>query len=338
MKLKEIAERWGGTIEGDENLEITDARGIDFAEAGHITYIKDKKMARQLGECSATAVIVPEALELDMAQWIHPNPPLAFARILAEFHPTPRPQPGVSPQAVVAESATLGKDAFVSPQVCIGENVTIGDGVVLHPGVVIYDNCRIGNEVTLHAHVTLYQDTLIGNNVTVHAGTVIGTDGFGYAPDEKGRHNKIQQIGRVVIEDDVEIGANSCIDRATFGETVIREGAKIDNLVQVAHNCEVGANTILVSQVGLAGTCKLGRNVILAGQVGLADHITLGDQVIVAAQSGVNKDLKEPGFYGGAPAIPALPWKKYLTVFPKLPEMSQKIRQLEKRINEIEKP
>ena len=166
---------------------------------------------------------------------------------------------------------------------------------------------------------------------------VIGTDGFGYTPDEKGRHVKINQIGRVVIEDHVEVGANTCIDRAAFGETVVREGVKIDNLVQIAHNCEIGQHSIIVAQAGVAGTCKLGHHVVLAGQVGVADHVTIGDQVVVAAQAGISKNLLEPGFYGGYPAVSAMSWKRYTTLLPKLPELSRKIQELEKRLNAIEK-
>jgi UDP-3-O-[3-hydroxymyristoyl] glucosamine N-acyltransferase len=221
--------------------------------------------------------------------------------------------------------------------VTVGPDVVLGDQVALHPGVVIQEGCRIGNHTTLFPNVTLYRNTLIGDHVTLHAGVVIGADGFGYTPDEKGRHFKINQVGRVVIEDHVEVGANACIDRAAFGETVVREDVKIDNLVQIAHSCDIGPHSLIISQVGIAGTCKLGHHVILAGQVGVGDHVTIGDQVVVAAQAGVSKDILEPGFYGGFPAIPAMSWRRYVTTFPKLPEMSRKIQELEKRLNAIEK-
>ncbi len=337
MKLKEIAERLGGTVEGDGSLEITGVNGMELAKQGQITFLAEKKFKDKLKTCNASAVIVQKALETDKAQVVHPAPALAFAKLLAEFHPEPRPQPGIDDQASIAEGVQLGKDVTIGPFVAIGKDVVIGDNTVLHPGVVIQEGCRIGNHSTLFSNVTLNRNTLIGNHVVLHAGVVIGADGFSYTPDEKGRHFKINQVGRVVIEDHVEVGANTCIDRASFGETVVREGTKIDNLVQIAHNCDIGPHSIIVSQVGMAGTCKLGHHVILAGQVGLADHVTIGDQVIVAAQSGVNKNILEPGFYGGFPAIPAMSWKRYTTTLPKLPELSRKIQQLEKRLNAIEK-
>jgi UDP-3-O-[3-hydroxymyristoyl] glucosamine N-acyltransferase len=337
MKLQEIAERLGGTVEGDGSLEISGINGMELAEQGQITFLADKKFKDQLKACKASAVIVQKALETDKAQIIHPAPALAFAKLLAEFHPVPRPQPGVDDKASIAEGVQLGKDVTISPFVFLGKDVSIGDNTVLHPGVVVHEGCRIGNNTILYANVTVGRDSVIGDHVVLHAGVVIGTDGFGYTPDEKGRHVKINQVGRVVIEDHVEVGANTCIDRAAFGETVIREGTKIDNLVQIAHNCDIGSHSIIVAQVGIAGTCKLGHHVVLAGQVGVSDHITIGDQVVVAGQAGVSKDLLEPGFYGGYPAVSAMGWKRYTAVLPKLPEVSRKVQELEKRLNAIEK-
>jgi len=337
MKLQEIAERLGGTVEGDGSLEITGVNGMELAEQGQITYLAEKKFKDKLNASNASAVIVQKTLETDKALVIHPAPALAFAKLLAEFHPEARPQPGIDDKAAIAEGVHLGKDVSIGPFVAIGKDAVIGDNTVLHPGVVVHEGCRIGNDATLFANVTVYRNSIIGNHVILHAGVVIGADGFGYTPDEKGQHVKINQVGRVVIKDHVEVGANTCIDRATFGETVVGEGTKIDNLVQIAHNCDIGPYSIIVSQVGMAGTCKLGHHAILAGQVGLADHVTIGDQVIVAAQSGVNKDLLEPGFYGGSPAISAMTWKRYSTLLPKLPELSRKIQELEKRLNAIEK-
>jgi UDP-3-O-[3-hydroxymyristoyl] glucosamine N-acyltransferase len=206
----------------------------------------------------------------------------------------------------------------------------------LYPGVVVGKGCHIGSHTVLHPNVTLYRETRLGSHVTLHAGVVIGADGFGYVLDEKGEHYKINQTGRVVIEDHVEIGANSCVDRATLGITLIKRGTKIDNLVQIAHNCVVGEHSILVAQVGLAGTCTLGHHVVLAGQVGVADHITLGDQVTVAAQGGVVRNIEANSVCGGTPAVALGEWKKYVTVLPKLPELARKIRALEKRLNEVE--
>ena len=336
MKIKEIADRLGGSVQGDEALEITGVHGLEGAEAGQITFMADKKFAEQLKISNASAVIVQKPMETDKTQVIHPAPALAFAKLVAEFHPDPRPAPGIDDRAAIAEDVQLGQDVFIGPFVTLGSGVVVGDRAVLHPGVVVQDGCHIGNNSVLFPNVTLYRNTIIGNHVILHAGVVIGADGFGYTPDEKGRHFKINQTGRAVIEDHVEVGANTCIDRAAFGETVVREGTKIDNLAQIAHNCDIGPHSIIVSQVGMAGTCKLGHHVILAGQVGLADHVTLGNQVVVAAQSGVNKNLPDPGFYGGSPAVSAMTWKRYVTTLPKIPEMSRKIQDLEKRLNAIE--
>jgi len=336
MKLKDIIERVGGTVQGDDTVEITGVRGIDHAGPGHITFLSDNKHRKKLASCKAAAVFVKEPMETSMIQIIHPAPQLAFAKILAELHPEPQPQPGIDERAAVSATAKLGKNVTLFPFVFIGENVTVGDNTVLYPGVVVQDGCQIGDHCTLRENVTLYRNTQLGNHVALHAGVVIGSDGFGYTPDEQGRHVKIMQTGRVVIEDHVEVGANSCIDRANFGETIIREGTKIDNLVQVAHNCDVGSHSILVAQVGLAGSCRLGHHVIMAGQAGLVDHVTLGDHVILAAKAAANKDIKEPGFYGGMPAISGMSWKKYTVLLPKLPEMAQKLRELEKRLNAIE--
>ena len=225
----------------------------------------------------------------------------------------------------------------MSAGVCVGDDVEIADNVVLYPGVVVGDRCRIGSHTTLYPNVTLYDDTELGSRVTLHAGVVIGADGFGYTLDEKAAHYKISQIGRVVIEDDVEIGANSCVDRASMGVTLIKKGTKIDNLVQVAHNCTVGEHSILVAQVGLAGSCTLGHHVVLAGQVGVADHVTLGDQVTLTARSAALRSIESNKVYGGTPAVPLGEWKKYVTALPKLPDLVRKVRDLEARLKEIEK-
>lgn len=256
MNIKEIAERIGGTVQGDDALEITGITGLELAGPGQITFLADKKSEEKLKASNASAVIVAKEIETDKAQVIHPAPALAFAKLLAVFHPEPRPQPGVDVQASVAKGVQLGKDVFIGPFVTVGADVVLGDNVALHPGVVVQEGCRIGNGTTLFANVTVYRNTEIGNHCTLHAGTVIGTDGFGYTPDAQGRHIKINQVGRVVIKDHVEVGANTCIDRAAFGETVIGEGTKIDNLVQIAHNCDIGPHSIIVAQVGMAGTWK----------------------------------------------------------------------------------
>jgi len=336
MNLEEAAAHVGGEIRGDGSLAITGACSLEMARAGDITFLAHKKYLPALEKSQASAVLVENEIETDKAQVVVGKPALAFARLLTAFHPQARPKPGIDPRAVVGEGVKLGKDVSIAALAVVGQGAVLGDGVVLHPGAVVGEGCHIGHHSTLHPHVTLYAGTVLGNHVTLHAGVVVGADGFGYILDEQGRHFKIPQVGRVVIDDHVEVGANTCIDRAAFGDTRIKQGTKIDNLVQVAHNCTVGEHSILVAQVGLAGSCTLGHHVVLAGQVGLADHVTVGDQAILSAQSGTFRDIEAGGVCGGSPAVPLASWKKYVTVLPKLPELARKVRELEARLMAIE--
>lgn len=336
MKLEKIAELVGGTLKGDGSLEISGLQGLEQAQKGHITFLSKKLLLDTLNRSQVSAVLVKEAVDTSISQVIVASPELAFARLLREFHPEPKPKPGIHDRAVVGENVKLGEQVTLSAGVCVGNDVVIGDHVHLFPNVVVGEGCQIGSHTIIHPNVTLYRNTELGNHVILHSGVVVGADGFGYTLDEKGAHFKINQIGRVVIEDHVEIGANSCIDRAAMGTTRIKQGTKIDNLVQVAHNCTVGEHSILVAQVGLAGSCTLGHHVVLAGQVGVADHVTLGDQVTLAAQSGTFRSIESNNVYGGHPAVPLGEWKKYVTVLPKLPELARKMRDLETRLKEIE--
>ncbi len=336
MKLDDIAKMVGGSVKGDGTIEITDVRSVEDAGEGHITFLAKKKFLGQLQRGGASAVVVGSEIETDKAQVVVGNAPLAFARVLAHLYPDPRPAPGIHPQAVIGGNVTLGKDVSVGALAVVGGNSTVGDGTVLYPGVAVGEDCRIGNHCTIHPNVTLYRNMVIGNHVTLHAGVVVGADGFGYTLDEKGRHFKINQTGNVVIEDHVEVGANTCIDRATLGTTVIKEGTKIDNLVQVAHNCTVGEHSILVAQVGLAGSCTLGHHVVLAGQSGVVDHVTLGDQVTLTARAAALRDIESNSVHGGFPNVPQSTWKRYVTTLPKLPDLARKVRELESRLNEIE--
>jgi len=337
MNLEDIAKKINGTVIGDASLEITDVRSIETAEEGHITFVTGKNLLDKLRESKASAVLVDSKQELNMNQVINPKPMLAFARLLDLFHPKTRPKPGIHPTVVLGEHVTLGKRVTLSPLVFIGNNVQIGDDVVVYPGVVIDNNCILGSHTVIHSNVTLYSGSVIGNHVILHAGVVVGADGFGYTMDEKERHVKINQIGNVVIEDNVEVGSNSCIDRAAMGTTLIKEGTKIDNLVQVAHNCTIGEHCILVAQVGIAGSCKLGHHVVLAGQAGLSDHVSVGDRVTLAAKSAALRDIESNSIYGGIPALPLSTWKRSVTILPKLPSLARKVRDLENRLNDIEK-
>ncbi len=336
MKLEKVAELVAGTLKGDGSIEISGIRGIEQVEKGQITFLSKNKFLDILNHSQASAVLVKESIETSIPQIIVGSPELAFARLLREFHPDRKPEPGIHERAVVGKNVKLGEQVTLSAGVCIGDEVEIADHVHLYPGVVVGDRCRIGSHTVLHPNVTLYSDTELGNHVILHAGVVIGADGFGYTLDEKGAHYKINQIGRVVIEDHVEIGANSCVDRAAMGATIIKRGTKIDNLVQVAHNCVVGEHSILVAQVGLAGSCTLGHHVVRAWLVGVGDHVTLVDQVSLTARTGAFRNIESKSVCGGHPAVPLGEWKRYVSVIPKLPDLARKIRDLETRLKAFE--
>jgi len=336
MKLEQVASLVSGNLEGEGSVEINGVRGVHDAKEGDITFLMQNKYLDVLKKSKASAVFVVKPVEVSIPQIVVAKPELAFARLVKELHPEPRPQPGIHSSVVIGKKVVLGENVTLSAGVCIGDNVFIGNDVVLYPNVVIGNDCKVDDYCTLHPNVTLYRNTEMGRHVIVHAGAVIGADGFGYTLDEKGCHYKINQFGRVVIEDFVEIGANSCIDRAAMDTTLIKAGTKIDNLVQVAHNCTVGNHSILVAQVGLAGSCRLGHHVVLAGQVGLADHVTLGDQVTVTAKSGTFRDHGDNAVLSGWPAVPTGTWKRYVATLPKLPDLARKVKELESRLREIE--
>ena len=336
MKLEQVASLVSGNLEGEGSIEINGVRGVHDAKEGDITFLMQNKYLDVLKKSKASAVFVVKPVEVSIPQIVVAKPELAFARLVKELHPEPRPQPGIHSSVVIGKKVVLGENVTLSAGVCIGDDVSIGNDVVLYPNVVIGNDCKVDDHCTLHPNVTLYRNTEMGKHVIVHAGTVIGADGFGYTLDEKGCHYKINQFGRVVIEDFVEIGANSCIDRAAMDTTLIKAGTKIDNLVQVAHNCTVGNHSILVAQVGLAGSCRLGHHVVLAGQVGLADHVTLGDQVTVTGKSGTFRDIENNAVVSGLPAVPTGTWKRYVATLPKLPDLARKVKELESRLREIE--
>lgn len=328
----------GGTVEGDGKTQIFRARPISHAGAGDITFIEDARNARLLQQSPASAVVVG----MDFASSV-PIPlirvakPLeAFGKIADHFQiPRSLMPPGIHPQSSIAASAKLGRVVSVGPFVVIGEDVSIGDRCRLMPGVVIGDGCRLGDDVVLYPNVVLYPDTVLGNRVMVHAGVVLGADGFGYRT-EGGRHVKVPQRGHVEIGDDVEIGANTTIDRATFLTTQVAEGTKIDNLVQIAHNCQIGRHNLIVSQVGLAGSCKTGDYVVIAGQAGIKDHITIGDGAILEAMSGLMENVPAGEKWVGAPAMPAREQFRLIGLVRKLPELREKLTSLTKHVEDLE--
>jgi UDP-3-O-[3-hydroxymyristoyl] glucosamine N-acyltransferase len=335
-RLKELAEWVDGTVIGDGEVEISGVASIEEARAGEITFLANPKYLPKLDETRASAVIVSkEVTQADKSLLCVTNPYLAFAKILILFSHKPYQSKGIDSNAWVSPTATLGKDLTLSPFVYVGDRCSIGDRVTLYPGVYVGEDSSIGEDSILYPNVSIYPGTAIGKRVILHSGVVVGSDGFGYVKEGK-RNVKIPQIGRVEIEDDVEMGANSTVDRATFGKTIVQRGVKIDNLVQVAHNVVIGEDSILCAQVGISGSTKIGSNVTLAGQVGVVDHIEIGDNVLVGAQAGVTHRLPGNQGYVGSPAMPHREFLRVNAVFSRLPEMRKTLIEIEKRFKKIE--
>jgi UDP-3-O-[3-hydroxymyristoyl] glucosamine N-acyltransferase len=335
-KLKELAEWVGGTVVGDGEVEITGVGPIEGARPGEITFIAHPKFLSKLSETAASAVIVsPEITQAKQSLLSVKNPQLAFTKILTLYASQPYQPRGIDSRAWISPSTQLGKELTIYPFVYVGDRCRIGDRVTLYPGVYVDEEASIGEDSILYSNVSVHERTAIGKRVILHSGVVVGSDGFGYVKDGK-KNVKIPQVGRVEIEDDVEIGANTTIDRAAFGKTVLRRGVKIDNLAQIAHNVVVGEDSIIVAQVGIAGSTKIGTNVTLGGQVGIVDHVEIGDNAMVAAQAGVMHNLPPNQVYSGGPAIPHRENLKLLAAFSKLPEMKKTLIEIEKRLKKIE--
>jgi UDP-3-O-[3-hydroxymyristoyl] glucosamine N-acyltransferase len=328
MKLSAIASALNAHLEnGSPDTEITGLNGIEQAGPGELTFVSNPKYAAAARSTEASAVIVGEDFPAISAAMLRAKDPyLAFAHALELFHQPLRYAPGVHATAVVHPTAKLGRDVHLGPYVVVDESVEIGDNAVLLAHVVIYRGVKIGDNFFAHAGAVVRENCRIGNNVLLHNGVVIGSDGFGFAKTPEGRWYKIPQPAPVVLEDDVEVQANSCIDRASVGETRIRRGVKIDNLVQVGHGSQVGENALLCSQVGLAGSTEIGKRVILTGQVGVVGHCKVGDDAIVTPQSGVAHDIPSGALVSGAPAVDHKLWLKYSALLSKLPEMARALR------------
>jgi UDP-3-O-[3-hydroxymyristoyl] glucosamine N-acyltransferase len=331
--LAEIAELVSGEVVGDGSITIRGVSGIKEAGDGDIAFVANPKYLSLIDKTGASAIITSSDVEGAAKPIIRTaNPSLAFAKVVCLFSPVEdkRPQ-GVHPTAVIGKNVKLGKDVAVQPYCVIEDNTQIGDGTVIYTGVYVGPYTKIGRDCTIYPHVTIRERISIANRVIIHNGTVIGSDGFGYA-DVSGMHHKIPQIGTVVIEDDVEIGANVTIDRARFDKTIIGRGTKIDNLVQIAHNVIIGEHSIIVAQAGISGSTSIGKNVTLAGQAGLVGHIDVGDNAIVAAQAGVTKDVPANTCVSGYPAKPHKSAKRINAYVQKLPNLFQKVLDLEKRL------
>ncbi len=335
MKLEDIAKLVNGEVSGDPEIEIKGVSGILDANPGDITFISSKKYIKEISNCKASALIVKEPIEgISISQLKVSNPYLAFAKLLEYFYVKPFPYKGISKSAIISDKATIGNKVTIFPSAFISEGVVIGDETIIYPFVYIGENSKIGENCIIYPNVTIRENVKIGNKVIIHSGTVIGSDGFGYVFDN-GVHNKIPQVGGVIIEDNVEIGSNVSIDRATLGNTIIGKGTKIDNLSQIAHNVKIGSNSLIIAQVGIAGSTEIGDYVTLGGQVGIADHSKIESQTMIGAQSGIMGNVPK-GIYSGSPASPHSEWLKAQAIFAKLPEMHKKIKELEDKIKELE--
>jgi UDP-3-O-[3-hydroxymyristoyl] glucosamine N-acyltransferase len=337
MKLGEIAAALGCRLEGDGELEITGVAGMEHAGPGHLTFLANPKYAPKVRHTNAAAILVTQALAgLPIASLVSDNPYLDFARALALFYQPPAPATGIHPRADVAPTAEIGENCSIGPYAVVGERVRIGRNAIVHPHVVIYEGAEIGDDFLAHSHAAVREFCRIGDRVTLQNGVVIGGDGFGFAKRADGSHFKIVQSGVTVIEDDVEVQSLTSVDRATVGETRVRRGAKIDSLVQIGHACVVGEDNIVCAQTGLAGSTVLERNVLLAGQVGSSGHLTVHEGAIVYAQSGIGGDVEAGGRISGSPAFAANEWLRSITAFPKLPEMLKSLRELKKKVEQLE--
>lgn len=338
MKILELAATLGAVVAPEADLEITGIGTIESAGPGDVTFLANERYEDQLADSKAGAVFVakdfegacaPIPLRVD-------NPYLAFSRSIDLFYTPPRLPVGVHPTAVLGEDVQVGDGVAIGAYAVIGDRVRIGDGTVIHPHVVVYEGAEIGPECVLHSHCTVREHVRLGGGVILQNGAVIGADGFGFAPRGDGSYEKMTQAGTVDLADDVEVQANSCIDRATVGTTTVGRGTRIDNLVQIGHGCHLGENTLICGQTGLAGSTIVGDRVVMGGMAASAGHCRIGDDVIMAAKSGASKDVLEPGVYGGAPSMPMKQWLQVRVRFAQLPEIARTLKNLGKRVTKLE--
>ena len=335
MKLGELAARLGCELRGDGELEIRGVAGLDEAGPGDLSFLANPRYADKLAATRAGAVIVAPGHRAPVPSLVCDNPYLVFSRAVELVRPQPRPAPGVHPSAHVDATAVVGDGVHVGALAVLGAGVRVGARSVLHPQVVLYDGVLVGEDCELHSGVQVRERCRLGSRVVVQNGAVIGADGFGFARDAEGRYHKFPQVGIVVVEDDVEIGALTAIDRAALGETRIGRGSKLDNLVQVGHSVTIGEDSVLAGQVGVAGSTRIGRRVTLAGQVGVAGHLEIGDGVVATAQTGIPGSLEPGAVVSGSPAIENRAWLKSSAVFAKLPELLRRLRELERKVESL---
>lgn len=338
FSAKQIADLIAGRVEGNEEAKINDFAKIEEGKEGAISFLSNPKYTHYIYDTKSSVVIVNDDLQLE-----HPvsatlirvkNAYEAVAKLLQLYVSMKPKKTGIDPLAFISPKATIGKGCYVGAFACIGDGAIVGDNTQVYPHVVVGDGVKIGSNCLLYPNVTIYEGCRLGDRVTIHAGSVIGADGFGFAPNAEG-YDKIPQIGIVTIEDDVEIGANTCIDRSTMGSTIIRKGVKLDNLVQIAHNVEVGENTVMSAQVGVAGSTKIGSWCMAGGQAGFAGHITVGDKTFVGAQCGVNSSVKGNESLIGSPAQEPKGFFKSSVLFRKLPDIYKQLNDLQKEVEKL---
>ena len=341
MKLSELAEKTLSTIEsGSPDMKISGAAGLDIAETGQITFLANPKYTPQISVTKASAIFMNKGAILDrtdIAVLRSADAYLAYTRALRLFHPDPEAHSFLHQTAAIDVTAEISENTEIYANVVIGRNCRIGTGVKIFPNVTLYNGSTIGKNSIIHSGVSIRENCEIGENCIIHNNSTIGSDGFGYAKTEEKRWLKIPQTGRVVLEDDVEIGANTAIDRASVGETRIKRGAKIDNLVQIGHSCTIEEDALICSQTRLAGSSVIGKRVVLAGQVGIAGHLKVGDDVVITAKSATSHDVEEGKVISGIPAFDNRDWLRSTAAYRKLGEMAQKLRALERKVNEPEK-
>lgn len=337
MKLKDISKILSLPMEGDGEVEINGISSLENAREGDISFFSDPKLKSLLETTRASALIIPEDFVFNRLPVLRAkNPYLEFAKLMALFYPPPKFPSGVHPTAIVAESASINFSVHIGAFAFIGERVFIGENTVIMPYTFIGDDARIGNNCVIYPHVTIRERVVIGERVIIHSGAVIGSDGFGYVKKEDGTYFKIPQIGTVVVEDDVEIGANTTVDRATLGETRIERGTKLDNLIQIGHNVKIGENTIIAAQTGIAGSTEIGRGVAMGGQVGIADHLKIGDFTIIAGKTGVGSNIQPNSLIGGYPGMDMRVWRRAQVSLLRLPDLIKDIREIKEKLG-IEK-
>ena len=331
FELGQLAEIIKAQLIGDPKAQIHRARPFESASSGDITFVTEIRYQSRIAESNASAIIVSDPpVTAKSNLLIAKNPKLAFARAVHALHSTQYQSTGISEDLVRGDGTVMGTEVSIYPRVTLGRDCRIGDRVVLYPGVVIGDGCNIGDGTVIHANVSVYEGCSIGKNVIIHASTVIGADGFSFVPDEEGRQVKLLQLGRVVIEDDCEIGANCAIDRGGFGDTILKRGVKLDNLVQVGHNTEIGDDTVIAALTGFSGQTHIGRRCLIAGQVGTKQHVTVGDGAILTARAAITSDVDPGALVGNIfPARDHRAWRRALAVYWRLPEMLSRLRRVE---------